>query len=211
MEQNISPTYRWFLFEIAGFPKFPFPKKAIPFWGDIGNPLVVFGRCICSLRIQSPCQMMIGVYNHLLSKVFRFHYHSQKVIGSQGARYNLDEMLTCCCCHGWTFSFSAYCRRCRLRRRFRQSLGCALAPRPPVFFSPGRGRGTSGTFPALSRRNTTVDSIVFWEVKTNFAEKYKEIRNPPFFWLGAVGEAKNYQRQVADGFFWPTISYILNH
>ena len=24
---------------------------------------------------------MIGVYNHLLSKVFRFHYHSQEVIG----------------------------------------------------------------------------------------------------------------------------------
>ena len=28
--------------------------------------------------------MMIGVYNHLLSKVFSFHYHSQKVIGSPG-------------------------------------------------------------------------------------------------------------------------------
>ena len=27
---------------------------------------------------------MIGVYNHLLRKVFRFHYHSQKVIGSLG-------------------------------------------------------------------------------------------------------------------------------
>ena len=27
---------------------------------------------------------MIRVYNHLLSKVFRFHYHSQKVIGSLG-------------------------------------------------------------------------------------------------------------------------------
>ena len=38
-----------------------------------------------TLGIQSPCQMMIGVYNHLLSKVFRFHYHSQKVIGSLGA------------------------------------------------------------------------------------------------------------------------------
>jgi len=37
-----------------------------------------------ALRIQSPCQMMIGVYNHLLSKVFRFHCHSQKVIGSLG-------------------------------------------------------------------------------------------------------------------------------
>ena len=48
--------------------------------------------CICiyiyiSLGIQSPCQMMIGVYNHLLSKVFRFHYHSQKVIGSLGYIY----------------------------------------------------------------------------------------------------------------------------
>ena len=27
---------------------------------------------------------MIGVYNHLLCKEFRFHYHSQKVIGSLG-------------------------------------------------------------------------------------------------------------------------------
>ena len=36
-----------------------------------------------SLWIQSPYQRMIGVYNHLLSQVFRFHYHSQKVIGSQ--------------------------------------------------------------------------------------------------------------------------------
>ena len=37
-----------------------------------------------SLGIQSPCQMMIRVYNHLLSIVFRFHYRSQKVIGSLG-------------------------------------------------------------------------------------------------------------------------------
>ena len=29
------------------------------------------------LGIQSPCQRMIGVSNHLLSKVFRFHCHSQ--------------------------------------------------------------------------------------------------------------------------------------
>ena len=28
-----------------------------------------------------------GVYNHLLRKVFRFHYHSQKVIGSLGVHY----------------------------------------------------------------------------------------------------------------------------
>ena len=37
-----------------------------------------------SLGIQSYSEMMIGVSNHLLSKVFRFHYHSQKVIGSLG-------------------------------------------------------------------------------------------------------------------------------
>ena len=43
---------------------------------------VAVGRL--SLRIQSPCQMMIGVYNHILRKVFWFHYHSQKVIGSLG-------------------------------------------------------------------------------------------------------------------------------
>ena len=45
-------------------------------------PLLTFWDV--SLGIQSPCQMMIGVYNHLLSKVFSFHYHSQKVIGSLG-------------------------------------------------------------------------------------------------------------------------------
>ena len=37
-----------------------------------------------SLGIQSYSQLLIGVSNHLLSKVFRFHYHSQKVNGSLG-------------------------------------------------------------------------------------------------------------------------------
>ncbi len=37
-----------------------------------------------SLGIRSYSQLMIGVSNHLLSIVFRFHYHSQKVIGSLG-------------------------------------------------------------------------------------------------------------------------------
>ena len=44
------------------------------------------------LRIQPPCQMMIGVYNHLLRKVFRFHYHSQKVIGSLGFSFTSQKM-----------------------------------------------------------------------------------------------------------------------
>ena len=44
----------------------------------------LFNQLYSSLRIQSPSQMMIGVYNHFLRKVFRFHYHSQKVIGSLG-------------------------------------------------------------------------------------------------------------------------------
>ena len=50
--------------------------------GLLGNPTKSLKNH--TLGIQSPCQMMIGVYNHLLSKVFRFHYHSQKVIGSLG-------------------------------------------------------------------------------------------------------------------------------
>ena len=37
-----------------------------------------------TLGIQSYSHLMIGVSNHLLSIVFRFHYHSQKVIGSLG-------------------------------------------------------------------------------------------------------------------------------
>ena len=53
------------------------PKKPRHVWWEIGD-------CNLSLWIQSPSQMMIGVYNHLLRKVFRFHYHSQKVIGSLG-------------------------------------------------------------------------------------------------------------------------------
>ena len=48
---------------------------------------------ILTLGIQSPCQMMIGVYNHLLSKVFRFHYHSQKVIGSLGSNKVRDSWI----------------------------------------------------------------------------------------------------------------------
>ena len=35
-----------------------------------------------SLGIQSPCQRMSGMSNHILSEVFRFQYHSQKEIGS---------------------------------------------------------------------------------------------------------------------------------
>ena len=40
-----------------------------------------------SLGIQSYSQLMIGVSNHLLSIVFGFHYHSQKVIGSLGHHF----------------------------------------------------------------------------------------------------------------------------
>ena len=65
-----------------------FPDWSDEGWGDISHSdihhLDTGIRLISSLRIQSPCQMMIGVYNHLLSKVFRFHCHSQKVIGSLG-------------------------------------------------------------------------------------------------------------------------------
>ena len=46
-----------------------------------------------SVRIQSPSQMMIGVYNHLLRKVFGFHYHSEKVIGSLGYIKNTTSLI----------------------------------------------------------------------------------------------------------------------
>ncbi len=48
-----------------------------------------------SLGIQSPSQMMIGVSNHLLSIVFRFHYHSQKVIGSLGYVHDFWKCNSC--------------------------------------------------------------------------------------------------------------------
>ncbi len=37
-----------------------------------------------TLGIQSYSQLMIGMFNHLLSIVFGFQYHSQEVIGSLG-------------------------------------------------------------------------------------------------------------------------------
>lgn len=48
----------------------------------------VLRQLIPSLQIQSPCQRVIGLYNHLLSTVFRFHYHCQNVIGSLGHEQN---------------------------------------------------------------------------------------------------------------------------
>ena len=45
-----------------------------------------------TLGIQSYSQMMIRVSNHLLSTVFGFHYHSQKVIGSLG-KYPSKHLL----------------------------------------------------------------------------------------------------------------------
>ena len=66
------------------FPMVFGPMKISRIWNRssriVGEVRLSSFKCY-SLRIQSPCQMMIGVYNHLLSKVFRFHYHSQKVIG----------------------------------------------------------------------------------------------------------------------------------
>ena len=44
----------------------------------------VYNPTYRTLGIQSYSQMMIRVSNHLLNIVFRFHYHSQKVIGSLG-------------------------------------------------------------------------------------------------------------------------------
>ncbi len=46
-----------------------------------------------TLGIQSPCQRMIGVYNHILRKVFRFHHHYKKVIGSLGKYYPCHKKI----------------------------------------------------------------------------------------------------------------------
>ena len=66
---------------------------------DSSSCMVYFTPVYISLRIQPPSQTVIGVYNHLLRKVFRFHYHSQKVIRSLGNIYiyiqgmKIDEIL----------------------------------------------------------------------------------------------------------------------
>ena len=58
-------------------------------WRHVWSPRYIFQSMhfwylSYPLGIQSPCQMMIGVYIPLFRKVFRFHYLSQKVIGSLG-------------------------------------------------------------------------------------------------------------------------------
>ena len=70
----------------AGIPKTNYCHPTT-IWCYVGFREIVF----LTLGIQSPCQMMIRVYNHLLRKVLRFHYHSQKVIGSIG----LDCRILC--------------------------------------------------------------------------------------------------------------------
>ena len=55
---------------------------------------IITQTTVMTLRIQSPCQMMIGVYNHLLNKVFRFSYPSQRVIGSLGWNIILPFIYT---------------------------------------------------------------------------------------------------------------------
>ena len=68
------------------FPKIGVPQNG---WFIIENPIKMDYLGVP----LTPCQMMIGVYNHLLSRVFRFHYHSQKVIGSLG-NYTTPWKLT---------------------------------------------------------------------------------------------------------------------
>lgn len=60
------------------------------------KPIIEFKATLClgthqyysidgiTLGMQSYSQIMIGIFNHLVSIVFRFHYHSQDVIGSLG-------------------------------------------------------------------------------------------------------------------------------
>ena len=55
-----------------------------------------------TLGIQLYSQMMIRVSNHLLSNVFRFHYHSQEVIGSLGwVKPLCSGKMTCWSVHRW--------------------------------------------------------------------------------------------------------------
>ena len=68
-------------FRSCGRWKFPTVGMIEISWGN----QKMFSECgHKTLGIQSYSQMMIRVSNHLLSKVFRFHYHSQKVTGSLG-------------------------------------------------------------------------------------------------------------------------------
>ena len=73
--------------------------------GCIGNtvvPVTDMVKILYSIPnpdIQSYSQMMIGMSNHLLSIGFRFHYHSQKVIGSPGWWVLHDRILSSSLCY----------------------------------------------------------------------------------------------------------------
>ena len=56
---------------------------------DFASNMMLKGGKLLSLGIQSYSQLMIGMSNHLLNMVFRFHDHSQKVIGSLGYLHTL--------------------------------------------------------------------------------------------------------------------------
>ena len=71
--------FRWFSFFSWVIFRFKKPSKRVlrnEWWIWIQKnlcSLAVFEQVSHSLGIQSPCQRMIGVYNHLLRKVVRFH------------------------------------------------------------------------------------------------------------------------------------------
>ena len=65
---------------ISGWQK----KRDCKRGGDLTEKSGVLRCSTPSPKDPITSQMMIGVYNHLLRKVFRFHYHSEKVIGSLG-------------------------------------------------------------------------------------------------------------------------------
>ena len=111
----------------------------------------IIGRCtmyiFCasnlSLRIQSPSQMVIGVYNHLLRKVFRFQYHSQKVIGSIGCWYMFHfgtqyrklihfHMATISISTGATFPSFQFINGITNRKPYVLSIGCGFSKVRPL-------------------------------------------------------------------------------
>ncbi len=74
-------TWKWMVGILGSFWEGLFSGFMLVLGSVIGTP---FWRIKQPVGIQSYCQGLIGVSNHILSIVFRLHYHSQKVIGSLG-------------------------------------------------------------------------------------------------------------------------------
>ena len=127
-----------------------------------------------TLGIQLYSQMMIRVSNHLLSIVFRFHYHSQEVIGSLGLNLAPYKALT--------FSVFFLCSATTTSMKYSDLHGLRWSeeimgknvPRQMVmfFFDCDESRGRIGEKTPSKQTQGYTPQKLTWQWKNNHLEMY---------------------------------------